>query len=304
MLLKATCDMKVLTILPALALTLSCHAVMANNVSSEDDSQDQKNQTDAQGRKQGHWVYYGKDKPKQGYAATDLVQEGPYKDNRMHGMWKFYYPKNKIKSEIEYSYNRPNGSYTKYYENGNKKEAGTWKGNKYVNDFTSYHENGEVKKKATFNSSGKTDGIVEYRREDGTPELIYESSNGKESGKLTRYYPNGDVMEEMIMADGNVKEGTKVEKKRVNPPKKVDAGSSKQTTAVDPDKQNEGNAKAKLHKVYTKIYNDNGDLEQDGYFENGRLMNGKWYKYDKNGLLYKIEIYKDGKYFGDGVLEF
>ncbi len=301
--------MKVLKLLPTLALAFLWQTTYANNVSiSEDDSQDQKNQTDQAGKKQGHWVYYGKDKPKAGYSATDKIEEGPYKDNRKHGMWKFYYPANRLKSEIEYKYNRPNGKYTKYHNttSGEPKvaEAGTWKGNKYVGSYIKKNEKGIVIQEKTFNSAGKTEGKVIYRADDGTPELEYESKNGVESGKLVRYYPNGDVMEEMVMNEGKVKPGTKVEKKRVNPPKKAKDTGGAVTQVVDPNKQNEGANKGKLHKVFTKIYNKNGDLEQDGYFENGRLMDGKWYKYDKNNLLYKIEIYKKGKYFGDGVLEF
>lgn len=32
-------------------------------------------------------------------------------------------------------------------------------------------------------------------------------------------------------------------------------------------------------------------------------MDGKWFKYDENGILIRIEIYKDGRYIGDGVID-
>jgi len=296
--------MKVLKWFPALMFLFLVQGIHAFP-SSEDNSQDQKNKKDDQGRKQGAWIYYGKDKPnKKEYAPTDKVEEGSYKDNRKHGVWVAYYPANKLKSEIEYKYNRPNGKVVKYHENGNKSEESIWKGRYYTGAFVKYHENGEVAQKKTFNTKGKTDGLVEFYTDRGTPELIYNSSNGVNSGKLTRYYPNGDVKEEVEMNDGKANESTRVSKSRVNPKYKESVPVGKSAPQVGNLKENPGSKTNGLHKVYKKLYNTNGDLEQDGYFENGKLKDGKLYKYDKNGLLYKIEIYKNSKYFGDGVLEF
>jgi antitoxin component YwqK of YwqJK toxin-antitoxin module len=259
------------------------------------------NQTDDQGRKQGHWVFLGKYKNLPGYAPEDPVEEGDFLDNRKTGMWISYYPGKKVKSEIEHKMGRPNGKYLKYYENGQLEEKGTWQGNKYVESFERYHENGQLAQKKTFNSAGKTEGKVEYYFENGKPELVYTSKNGVESGPATRYYPNGDVKEEIVYADGAVT--NRVEKKMVNPEYKEPVKDTKAApTTQGTTNTAEG---SKLPKDgYAKTYNANQDLEMDGEFKGGKLWNGKWYKYDKNGLLYKIEIYKNGKYFGDGVLEF
>ena len=40
----------------------------------------------------------------------------------------------------------------------------------------------------------------------------------------------------------------------------------------------------------------------DGEFKDAKLWTGKHYIYDENGLLERIEVYKDGKYVGNGVL--
>ena len=53
---------------------------------------------------------------------------------------------------------------------------------------------------------------------------------------------------------------------------------------------------------YHKTYNENKDIYMDGEFKNGKLWTGKHYIYDENGLLERIEVYKDGKYVGNGVL--
>jgi antitoxin component YwqK of YwqJK toxin-antitoxin module len=259
------------------------------------------NKTDEQGKKQGHWVFLGKHKNLPGYAPEEPVEEGDYLDNRKTGIWISYYPGKKKKSEIEHKMDRPNGTYIKYYENGQIEEKGMWKGNKYVGSFERYHDNGQVAQKKNFNESGKTDGKVEYYFSNGKPEFVYNSKNGVEEGKATRYYENGDVKEELDYTGGQV--ANRVEKKMVNPAVKIE----EKTIKVAPVTQGNTNPAdgGKLPKDgYHKTYNPNQDLEMDGEFKNGKLWNGKWYKYDKNGLLYKIEIYKDGKYFGDGVLEF
>lgn len=41
---------------------------------------------------------------------------------------------------------------------------------------------------------------------------------------------------------------------------------------------------------------------EDGIYKNG-LFTGKKYVYDKNGLLDRIEIYKNGKYVGDAEID-
>ena len=54
--------------------------------------------------------------------------------------------------------------------------------------------------------------------------------------------------------------------------------------------------------THKKLYNINHQIVKDGVFENYRLMDGKYYKYDENGLLTQIMVFKDGKYIGDGVI--
>ena len=49
------------------------------------------NQIDEEGKKQGLWIYYGKDRPESGYPKEGKVEEGTYKDDRKDGMWARYY---------------------------------------------------------------------------------------------------------------------------------------------------------------------------------------------------------------------
>ncbi|MBK7311018.1 MAG: hypothetical protein IPI93_09550 [Sphingobacteriaceae bacterium] len=51
------------------------------------------------------------------------------------------------------------------------------------------------------------------------------------------------------------------------------------------------------------MYNKNKQVSKNGKFKDNRLMEGKAYIYDDNGLLNRIAIYKDGIYVGDGEVE-
>ena len=50
-------------------------------------------------------------------------------------------------------------------------------------------------------------------------------------------------------------------------------------------------------------YNKNKQITKDGVFKDNRLMDGKSYIYDSNGLLQRISVYKNGFYVGDAPME-
>jgi antitoxin component YwqK of YwqJK toxin-antitoxin module len=53
---------------------------------------------------------------------------------------------------------------------------------------------------------------------------------------------------------------------------------------------------------YNKVYNAQDEIWQDGDFKDGRLYNGKVYVYDRDGILLKVKVYKNGVYHSDGQL--
>jgi len=262
------------------------------------------NKTGADGKKTGHWKIYGNEKAfaGKGFAADAVAEEGDYEAGKKVGIWKQYYPSGKIKSEVEFKNGRPSGTFKNFYENGQVEEEGTWKNNSYQGSFKRYYENGVVAQEKNFNASGKTDGKVIYRYPNGKTELEFESTNGQENGELVRYYPNGNVKEKMNFDGGKVNETTRKEFKMVDPPVDL-AKFEKPTKEAKTDQTLTTNDPAKeIKDGYQKLYDANKNLVQDGEFKGGKLFNGKWYKYDKNGLILKVEIYKNGKYFADGQL--
>jgi antitoxin component YwqK of YwqJK toxin-antitoxin module len=265
-------------------------------------SQDDKiNQKSADGKKQGKWVYFGKDRPQEGYPSDGKIEEGPYLDDRKEGTWIKYHSDGVTpKLRGEYKNNRPEGEYVKIYPNGKKKEVGNFVRNLYKDSLVRFHENGKVEYAAFYNASGKEEGKVRYYYPNGQVEFEYDSNDGKPTGKATRYYENGDIKEVLYYSsDGTVAKSE--QREMVSPVVTVkDPGVSKETAPKV------GTPKMKGAKFmpngYNKIYNANDEIWQDGNFKNGVLWDGKVYEYDRDGILLKVKVFKNGVYHSDGQL--
>lgn len=265
-------------------------------------TQDDKiNQKDSEGKKQGRWIYFGKDRPQEGYPADGKIEEGPYVDDRKEGTWIKYHTDGVTpKLKGEYKNNRPEGDYVKIYPNGKIKEQGTFIRNLYQDSLKRYHENGKLEYEAAYNSTGKEQGKVKYYYPNGQVEFEYESNDGKPTGKATRYYENGDIKEVIYYgSDGSVAKSE--QREMVSPAVTVkDPGVSKETAPKVAAPKMKG---AKFQpNGYNKIYNANDEIWQDGNFKNGILWDGKVYEYDKDGILLKVKVFKNGVYHSDGQL--
>lgn len=259
--------------------------------------EDTINQIDNAGKKHGYWVIYGKDVDTSLQFPTDgKVREGNFEHGRKEGVWTFYYNDGKTpKLKGHYSNNRPEGSFTKYWPNGMVKEEGVFSNQKFKDSLKRFNQNGILIYKANFNSSGNENGEVAYYYDDGTPQFVYNVNNGKPAGEAKRFYPNGDLKEIILYSDNG--ELLSSEKKEMVSPEKETP--LKQSTKNAPEVQD----KSKLQlNGYNKVYNDNHELWQDGVFKDGLLWNGRVYVYDQDGLLLKVEVYKEGRYHSDGQL--
>lgn len=311
---------------------------------------DTLNQKDANGRKNGYWIIYGKDKPNSGFADSSIIEEGKYEAGKKMGVWKTYYVSRIKKSEIEYKNNRPNGKFITYFENGQMKEEGMWKGTFMVGYYKKYWENGCIAQEKNFDKSGKTETFAYYYFSDtcGLREneckRILDTINNKNFKGYTEecfsYNRKGEVtfvgaksnnptkrneseeinfqflecMCEVIVSDTihtiNTEKG-KIVLQGEFKNKKIYNGKCtiyrKDSSFVQEYKVKEGKEYVELKKLitndnldkpkngYYKTYDINKRITEDGEFKNDKLLNGKKYIYDKNGLLDKIEIYKNGK---------
>lgn len=265
-----------------------------NNNGQDNDTINQK----VEGKKEGYWIVYAHMRDYSNYKPNDVIEEGGYKLNRKYGLWKKYFPNGNLMNEIYFKNGRANGGFKTYYENGNVEEEGNWKGRVYTGGFKRFHENGQIAQEKTFNAAGKTDGQIKYFHDNGQEELVFTTVNGVEKGKATRYYPNGDV-KEVLTFDESGEMLTREEKLRVNPA--VNDKKEEKGEGVKAD-GNENMGGTKIVDGYHKTYNDDKDILMDGDFKGGKLIDGKHYIYDDYGLLERIEVYKKGKYVGNGVL--
>ena len=260
------------------------------------------NRVDELNRKQGQWVYNGKMKNLPEYGPTQKVEEGEYKDNRKIGVWKKYYPNKSVKDEITFVNNQPTGPYTIYYENGQIMEQGNWKRNRNIGKFTRYYENGEKHQEFNFNNvSGKREGIQKYYHENGQLMIEGDWKNGKEAGELKEYYANGELRSIKYFNDGEIDPAKTVHK---DPTQAITQKPVVEPLSSTPPPAKKGTSKTNPFdgNGFNTLYNRNKQIVQKGIFKNGKLMDGKWYRYDSDGLLKAIEVYKGGRYVGNGVI--
>ena len=280
---------------------LNCFANSDTFQSYEMNGGDTINRIDVNNLKQGFWIYFGKDKKIPGYGDGQKVEEGNYIDNRKTGVWKKYFEDGILQNEITYQNSRPNGYAKVYYSNGKLKEEGIWQGNKWVGEYKLYHENGEKYHEFAFNDNGKREGVQKYYYETGKVMIEGEWKEGKESGMVKEYYEDGALKSEKFFNGGALDPASiivyenevKEEKPKPEPVGKgVKVEKDEESMSL---KEFDGNG-------YCKLYSRDRQISKDGIFKNNVLVDGKWYKYNKDGILQKIEVYKNGAYAGEAPL--
>lgn len=259
------------------------------------------NKKDDQGRKQGKWIFYGKDQPNKGYPDSGKISEGPFVNDRKNGVWVLYYNDGVTpKTKGSYVNNRPDGPFVKYFENGKIKAQGTFNKRFYIDSLKRFNENGVLVYEGKHNKTGGESGTIKYYYDNGKPQFVYHADNGVPKGEAIRYWPNGDVKEKIVYgADGKVQK-TSGEIPRVKEEVAI-VKAGNENVKLPPKPKNTG--KDFEPDGYNKVFNKNKDLWMDGYFKKGDLWDGRLYIYDADGLLENVEVYKNGKYHSDGQLK-
>jgi antitoxin component YwqK of YwqJK toxin-antitoxin module len=263
------------------------------------------NKIDANRKRQGNWIVSARASVNFGYENGELLEKGQYINGRKEGVWKKYFPGGKVKSEIFYKGSRPKGAYTLYYENGNIEESGNWARTKNIGEFKRYHPNGKVAQAFSFTESGQRTGKQTYFYSNGNVRLEGTWTGGVESGEMKEYYESGDIMSVKNFKDG-VLDKASVESYAAKTEVKdavqeiIDQGKDINVTVTKTETPNQGTFNG---DGYKQIFNTDKQIAKDGTFKRYRLIDGKQYIYDDNGLLKQIMIFKEGRYIGDGVIE-
>jgi antitoxin component YwqK of YwqJK toxin-antitoxin module len=258
------------------------------------------NMIDFKGMKQSHWIVFGRSKSDTCYALTSKVEEGSYQDNRKKGIWSGYFCSGNINRKITFTNGRPDGYAIIYYEDGKTAEEGTWKGNKWTGPFKNYYANGQVKNEFAFSTAGKREGVQKYYYEDGTKQIEGNWQAGKESGVITEYHPDGSIKKTMNYENGNADLLSMKEfKAKKDVAVKSDPVSTKTAVASAKELTNDNKSpKVNVLNGFHLLYNTSRQKTKEGTFKENRLMEGKNYVYDENGILLTIEVYKNGIYAG------
>jgi len=122
------------------------------------------NRSDEKG-KQGHWTYYGRDRPETGIPDSGKVEEGSYTDNRKEGWWVKYHNDGITPKLIgSYANNRPCGRYYKFNANGTLRETSIFWQDKYRDTLRTYDEQGDPKDVIVYDIAGVEKSVI-LRRE-------------------------------------------------------------------------------------------------------------------------------------------
>ncbi len=272
------------------------------------DNKEPINTTDEQGRKQGKWIVFGTSKPDSCYQPTSKVEEGLYQENRKTGIWELYYCSGMTKGKTTFRNGRPDGYTVMYHENGKVSEEGTWKINKWVGNYKLYYNNGQVQGEFRYSLVGKREGPQKYYYDNGQVMTEGSWANGKEAGIVKEYYETGEVKAEKIYNNGQVDVASI---KSFEPKKPIDSRSDKYVAStkkvlITKEENTQATTTTKGPTIlngYYVLYNKSKQKTKEGTFTNNRLIDGKNYIYNDNGGLLKVEIYREGVYQGDGVVE-
>lgn len=256
--------------------------------------------TDANGLKQGYWIVYGKDAPEKGYPSEGKIEEGEFKDSKKEGTWIMYH-KDGATPRLKGTFvgGRPNGPYEKYAPEGHAIETSSFNNGKQQGIYKSYNAAGVVIMEKNFNADGNEEGKKIIRHDNGVVQFEVNMVNGTPTGEATRYWEDGSVKEKIVYgADGEVISTTVV---NAEPPATTTVAAGSGGPNGSSGKTKDGSDFA--CNGYNKLYNDSEDLWMDGTFKNCELWEGKLYKYDTDGILLKLEVWKNGKYHSDGQLK-
>ena len=255
--------------------------------------QAQLNQTDAQGRKQGAWIYDGAMLKDPAYAAYAKIEEGDYLHDQKKGVWKRYWPDGQVRSEITFVQGKALGPYKLFYANGRLEEEGNWQEGKHIEQMRRYYANGKLKEELVYDDEGTKQGVQRFYHENGKLALEVPMDQGAEHGIQRRFDAEGALLEERQFENGKTKAGgvksfmTSEQTKAANMAGQM-PGKDHQTNAAQPFDPN----------GYNVFYNKAGQVTMSGDFINGQLYNGRIQHYDENGLSAGTEIFTRGRSSG------
>ncbi|MEP7265208.1 MAG: hypothetical protein ABI772_11955, partial [Bacteroidota bacterium] len=207
--------------------------------------------------------------------------------NAQSGYQKFYYPNGKVSSEGTFVDGKPDGYWKAYYETGIIKSEGNRKntvlndGWKFYNDKgilvsehnyvngvrkgiqREYYNNGNISAETWLNN-GVIDSVAKYYDEQGILNKTITYKEGVENGLTKEYADDGRIITIITFKNGFYQKEEKINR--------IDKFGFKQGT-------------------WKSFYADDM-IKSDGVFKDDK-KNGMFREYTPDGLILKIELYKN-----------
>ncbi len=243
-----------------LAVLLAFSAIVV----AQDEEVDPNINATIDGVRQGFWRIESK---------NGQVREGNYIDGNQHGVWKVYSKAGTLRSEVTYVNGMAYGQATYYFADETIMEQGFWNVDHWEGTYERYYENGNKACKFNYDDHGRREGEQVYYHENGVIRCQGKWTAGKITSTITLYDEEGrKTIERNYDASGNYQGLLDVEG----------------TTAKGGYNPFKGTGQFTLYNV------ENGKIDRKGYFENGQLINGTKYHYDKTGKFIGTETFQNG----------
>ena len=258
-------------------------------------------------RRVGYWEITGSMAEKEDYAPNAKYQEGAYENGRRVGKWIIYFPNGNKRIVMTFKRGLVNGLYEEYYEDGGLFERGVWNHGKNCDTLTRYYPDGKLRQVFLFDTRGKRDGIQTYYHPNGEKELEGNFKQGRESGEFVRFYADGTVKTKMTFNNGHADESSIQQFAPSTPIDEDDVFNNpdidqKLSEPIDLGSRLTSDGTIKVGKVKdgeSVYYRPDRQISHIGKFLDGRLIDGRHFVYNIDGVLLKIEYYRGGRYVGD-----
>ena len=225
-----------------------------------------------------------------------IEYEYTFKDNKIDGLLKEYYPSGQILMEVNFVEGSREGLETRYHFNGEVETRANYVDNLADGEYVSYYNNGAIEQKGYY-KKGKLTGKWEKYYINGNIETV---SNYSESGKLEGEYKDYDydgiLISNFIYGQGDLKKYTYYDKNGQILISKTKSKKQFDFQGYHPNGNEYGYGKYKIEggKIGEWIYNDvYGNLfSKEVYNDENQIMSDL--EYFPNKTLYSSMNYSDG----------
>lgn len=260
------------------------------------------NYVDEDGKRQGLWVFFGKDRPEIGYPQNGIIEEGRYLNNRKEGIWKKYYEDGvTVKLIGTYKNNRPGGFYQKIGAYGRPIEQSCFEKNNYSCDYYRWYDNGAI------NEIRRNDSIYVYALK-GCLKAIhvldaetldytlikYSETECNVPVDTTSYPSNSGIITGDWKLDGTTHFRYK--------PGPTETYRTEEWLQLYPEYSDASLRSCMIaSKVMKSCIDGNGRVIFHGKYNNEGIS-GKMYFYDEDDILLRIEVWSNGEFVGEGKI--